>query len=91
MVVSPFCFALEAVVSPSCTVSVLFFCVSLQVARRPCTFASHAFPPPFLDGGASPRSISESVDDSYLVDPASHICLSQRLSHASLSIKIFYI
>jgi hypothetical protein len=30
------------------------------------------------------------ADGSYLVDPASHICLSQRLSHACPSIKVFY-
>ena len=29
-------------------------------------------------------------DDRYLVDPASGICLSQRLSHASLSISYSY-
>ena len=35
-----------------------------------------------------PKSCDRTSD--YLVDPASHICLSQSLSHACLSIKVVF-
>jgi hypothetical protein len=57
--------------------------------ERMCEHVSYTSTPP-LARFQSILRVPHYLNDSYLVDPASSICLSQGLSHACLSINIIY-